>query len=288
MVIKMNKLYYVFDIATPLHFVYCGKASFQTNYIHDRRIMKDYEIFIVTSGKLYMEQNNYQAEITPKQICFNLPHIVHQGYKRYPSDFYWLHFTSKSDPVLMTHEEIEASLKTDPNYFNKKMIMPRHFSLTNFEALISLASWLLQSVLTHRNQDYEDYFITLICTEITKQVLSTFEYYETSLPIRLNMIIEDIKNNINNKITVKSISEKFNYSEKYLSYLFKKHLGVTPHKFIISQKIEHSKNLLHWTDNSIKDIAFFLGFEDEHHFMRIFKSYVGVTASAYRKSFSKA
>ena len=77
LVIKMNKLYYVFDIATPLHFVYCGKASFQTNYIHDRRIMKDYEIFIVTSGKLYMEQNNYQAEITPKQICFNLPHIVH-------------------------------------------------------------------------------------------------------------------------------------------------------------------------------------------------------------------
>ena len=282
----MNQVYYIFDISSPLHFVYCGKSSFSSNYIHDRRIMKDYEIFVVTSGKLYIEQNNYQAEVFPKQICFNLPHITHQGFKESPSDFYWLHFTSKENCITMSHEEIEQKLKTDKNYFFKKIIMPRHFTLSNFEAVISLASQLLQSVITYRNQDYEDYFITLICTEITKQVLLTFTNFENNLPIRLNMIIEDIKNEVNHKITVKTLAEKFNYSEKYISYLFKKHLGVTTHKFIISKKIDHAKDLLLWTDNSIRDIAFFLGFDDEHHFMRIFKTYVGVTASAFRKSFS--
>lgn len=280
----MENIYYVFDITTPLNFVYCGKSSFSENFIHSKRIMNDYEIFLVTKGKLYINQNDYQAEILPKQMCFNLPHMFQEGYKESPCDFYWLHFTSENECVLMTEKDIKQKISENKDSFSKKAIIPRHFTLTNFELMVSLSSQLLHTVISRRQQDFEDYFITLICTEITRQVLDEFTTFKNNIPDRLNIILEDIKNTLDEKISIYTLAEKFNYSEKYLSALFKKHLGITPHKYIISQKIERSKILLNWTDSTIKEIAFVLGFDDEHHFMRLFKKYVGITASSFRKS----
>jgi AraC-like DNA-binding protein len=48
-------------------------------------------------------------------------------------------------------------------------------------------------------------------------------------------------------------------------------------------RIERAKELLHETYWSITQICFDVGFNDLTHFERMFKSFVGVTPSVYRK-----
>ena len=71
----------------------------------------------------------------------------------------------------------------------------------------------------------------------------------------------------------------------YLSTLFKRVTGDTLLHYINRQKVSYSEELLLNTVLPIKQIALSSGFEDEKHFMKLFKQYKGVTPSQYRNSF---
>ena len=61
--------------------------------------------------------------------------------------------------------------------------------------------------------------------------------------------------------------------------------GDTLLHYINRQKVSYSEELLLNTVLPIKQIALSSGFEDEKHFMKLFKQYKGVTPSQYRNSF---
>jgi AraC-like DNA-binding protein len=58
-------------------------------------------------------------------------------------------------------------------------------------------------------------------------------------------------------------------------------------KYITLSRIEAAKKELLSTQFSIKEIAFRTGFSDEKNFIKRFKQFEGVTATAYRNAFSK-
>ena len=67
--------------------------------------------------------------------------------------------------------------------------------------------------------------------------------------------------------------------------MFKKHLGVSPKKYINGMKILQAKQYLCRFDLSIKEIAYKLGFKDEKYFMKLFKEYENLTPSTYRNAY---
>jgi AraC-like DNA-binding protein len=58
---------------------------------------------------------------------------------------------------------------------------------------------------------------------------------------------------------------------------------MSPGKYIQNVKMEAAKDLLVYTDDSVKEIAFRLKFEDVSHFINIFKTTMGNTPVQYRK-----
>ncbi|MGH7885260.1 MAG: helix-turn-helix domain-containing protein [Thermodesulfobacteriota bacterium] len=60
-----------------------------------------------------------------------------------------------------------------------------------------------------------------------------------------NRVIEFIDRNIDEKITVDKLAEIVDISKYYFSRLFKNKTGISPYKFIIENRIELSKKLLH-------------------------------------------
>ena len=66
----------------------------------------------------------------------------------------------------------------------------------------------------------------------------------------------------------------------HLIRLFSKQLGVTPHAYQISIRIQRAKELLRGR-SPVAEIALQTGFYDQSQFTKVFKSHVGVTQGCY-------
>ncbi|RKI30306.1 helix-turn-helix domain-containing protein [bacterium 1xD8-6] len=94
-----------------------------------------------------------------------------------------------------------------------------------------------------------------------------------------------IYSHLNTRITVQTLSEYTGLSSSYLSRLFKKELGISISDYILEKKIEKSENLLKYSDYSLIDIANYLAFSSQSHFIQTFKKAVGLTPNKYRNQY---
>lgn len=91
-----------------------------------------------------------------------------------------------------------------------------------------------------------------------------------------------IYNHINERITINELAAYTNLSPSYLSRLFKQNLGVSVSDYIREKKIEKAENLLKYSDISLIEIANYLAFSSQSHFIQTFEKYVGLTPKKYR------
>lgn len=71
--------------------------------------------------------------------------------------------------------------------------------------------------------------------------------------------------------------------QPYRIRAFKQHMGLTPHQFLIQNRIRQAQRLMD-EDMPLTDIAAACGFYDQSHFIKIFKQWFGLTPSAYMAS----
>jgi AraC-like DNA-binding protein len=83
---------------------------------------------------------------------------------------------------------------------------------------------------------------------------------------------------------VKYLAETVHLSPGYLGDLLKKETGMNAQEHIHHVVIEHAKNTLLNTDQSVSEIAFDLGFEYPQYFSRLFKQKTGTTPLKFRNS----
>ncbi len=88
-------------------------------------------------------------------------------------------------------------------------------------------------------------------------------------------------------ITVSALADYLGIDRSYLTFLFKKHVGVTPKEYILNLKMNQACHRLLDTEYSISQIANALGYEDLFVFSRAFKKIKGVSPSTYRKEAQK-
>lgn len=102
----------------------------------------------------------------------------------------------------------------------------------------------------------------------------------TSKPI--TACIDYIYAHIKERITIEDLAAYTNMSSNYLSRLFKKEVGISISDYIREKKIEKSQNLLKYCDYSLVEIANYLSFSSQSHFIQVFKQFVGMTPKKYR------
>jgi AraC-like DNA-binding protein len=105
------------------------------------------------------------------------------------------------------------------------------------------------------------------------------------LPPRvLRRIREYIDGNIDQRISVELLAGLANLSICYFVRAFKQSMGVTPHDYLIRQRVERTKQLLSDSDMPLSEIALVAGFADQSHFSRRFRQHVGMSPRDYRWS----
>ena len=86
------------------------------------------------------------------------------------------------------------------------------------------------------------------------------------------------------KWTIEEMARGIGMSRSSLGHLYQQTFGVSPMDDVISSRLNHAKFLIDSTQMPIKKIAEICGYESDIHFMRQFKSKVGMTPTAYRHS----
>ncbi len=152
-------------------------------------------------------------------------------------------------------------------------------------------------ILTRYLHPIYNKFYTLIPTLNTIEDLQTIEIQMIDTYINLlindvevkdnfviNRILKHLHLNIESQISLKKLSRELNLSEGYISDCFKKHMGMTIMKYAKKIRIDRAKVLLVTTTSSILEIGLTLGFHDQSHFHKVFKSFTGVSPSEYRNN----
>ncbi len=95
---------------------------------------------------------------------------------------------------------------------------------------------------------------------------------------------EYIDTNYAKTISVEDLAALINKSQSQVIRIFKKVYGATPYEYALKRKMSVAQQMLKGTRMSIKEIAFELGFKNEHYFSSAFKAQTGITPIKYRKS----
>lgn len=83
---------------------------------------------------------------------------------------------------------------------------------------------------------------------------------------------------------VQDYAEQLHISAKYLNQVVKSLLGKTAKELIQEKIILNAKRSLHFTDQSVKEIAYQLGFQDPLYFSSFFKKCTGLSPSSFRSN----
>jgi len=77
-------------------------------------------------------------------------------------------------------------------------------------------------------------------------------------------------------------------SPNHLVELFRHETGVSPHRYLLNQRIDRAKQLLRDTDIPVTQMAIDLGFSSSQHFAKMFRSRERVSAVMFRQKCQKA
>lgn len=87
-----------------------------------------------------------------------------------------------------------------------------------------------------------------------------------------------------NDITLASMAEHFHLTEPYLSKFIKEKTGETFGNLVKKCRLNKACHILKTSNMLVEDISNMVGYENPEHFIRVFKSYIGLTPIQYRKN----
>ena len=88
-------------------------------------------------------------------------------------------------------------------------------------------------------------------------------------------------------VTLKEIAEECRLSVSHFSRGFRQTVGVAPHKWLQSFRVDAAKNLLRKQEKTLSDVALACGFADQSHFTRVFTRMTGISPGAWRRGLER-
>lgn len=212
---------------------------------------------ILLSG-LYSEvTSDSQRIISPCNILYRPAHYKHKN-------------------QFITDKTSCFNIEFSPEWFDKhdissKKIKPQIKEIQNYPFVLRL----LIDFLQHRKIDFFE--------ELLIQLLTSEEKVRN--PLRkpwLNKLVRILDNEVEEKHSLKTLSERVFIHPNYMSRVFKEQVGVTIGQYQMGKKIKSATKKLFIEKNSIVQIALDCGFFDESHFIKTFKAYHKITPHQFR------
>ena len=102
-------------------------------------------------------------------------------------------------------------------------------------------------------------------------------------PKTVRRALEYIGDHLTGNVSLADVARAANLSERHLLRLFREAVGMSPHQYVIRERVERAKALLRRADLSIAEVAVISGFAHHQHLNRHFKRLAGVSPEHFRR-----
>ena len=103
-------------------------------------------------------------------------------------------------------------------------------------------------------------------------------YYQQNL----NRVVDFIHNNLDSKIDIALLAELSHFSPYHFHRITRAMLGEPIGSYITRARLETAAKLLRYSENSVEQIAYKVGFETPSSLSKAFKNHFGISPSAHR------
>lgn len=224
--------------------------------------------FTKSSGINVIDFEEY--EIKPDRLFFMQPKQVHNWSYSKESKGYILvfakHFTNEFPLELM-----------DITFFDLKP--------NNIQLLKPLFKNLIEESKLNDNLGEKSIIsgVKYLLLHLTRMA-SDLKHNKKTKPTTIIKFSKLVTDTISKNLTVKDYADQLHLTVEKLNELCKENYGQNPKNIILEKKITEAKRLLYFTDLSVKEIAFRLGFEDSSYFSRIFKLKTNLSPSNFKST----
>lgn len=196
--------------------------------------------------------------------------------------------TNRVEEAVQTIHELVNAVKREENsveLFQKQIKYLLTRIAKNYENVLKVKEEnVLRMQDIYRYQNIEEYekVLTEWMRKFYELISEEFDDYKNKQKIQqaLSYIHENYHKDLNMAVVSNLIS--MNYS--LFSLAFKQYTGKNFVNYIKDLRMQEAKRLLEETDMRIIDISQAVGYENEKHFMKLFKATCGVSPTEYRKN----
>jgi len=226
----------------------------------NRSVRRDYYYIYVMQGKMILGE----MVLEPGDVLIYEPEQTYQYQNEGKTVYYWVHFTGSEadslarDAVSVLNEKRYVGIRKEIEDCFKRLF--REF-IINDRTSAQLSECLLREILS-----------------LTARYTS--EDLKENMPYRA---LEYIHGHFREELDIDELAVMEHMSQTMFRMVFKRHTGVSPNEYVISQRISEACRLLSQTEQSVRVIAAEVGYSDPYYFSRLFKKKVGITPLKYRK-----
>lgn len=197
------------------------------------------------------------------------------------SDLYQIH---QGAHVIELNITLATLYKTHPDVFEG------YFDASLIHSVDYLQDTILTFIQTTQatSQSNDTFFKDIVLLSFEEAFISQNTYYVATHQSEsdvLTRITDYISVHQHQKITSTKVAQHFYISSSYISILFKNHIGMNFKQYLSSLKIAASIPLLIQQQLTVHAVAECSGFSSNTSYLKHFKSYVGLTPTAYRAQY---
>jgi len=224
-------------------------------------------LIIKTAASIEINQNS--TETKPGTLLLYSPGTPHKYHAI--GDFYqndWMQFETSADLNI----SYRLPLNT-PVFLGSNTAYEQYFSLigTEFFGNSPFRSSLISNLLNL-------FLLKISALSYPEESININAYTGQLLKLRQAIYSHPEKN-----WNIPDIAASLSLSNGYFHLLYKNAFGTTCHKDVILSRLDHAKELLAFSNDTICQVASQCGYDTAEHFMRQFRKHMNMTPSQYRK-----
>jgi AraC-like DNA-binding protein len=250
-------------------------ADIQQKLLEPRKL-NSYFIVLIESGSITYKLDLQEITLTDGQVLFAMPNQV---------------FTPPSKADTLKYFKVlfdENTLALLPQQF-PFLVNPLNSQTINFDDVarhrVRKGFEILNQIL-HVDKHQTDTEIILaylnsLLVELNsayfknKELTNTFNT-NLSKFIEFKLVVET---HLTEQPSINTIAEKLALTTNSLYRIVKEHSGVSPKDFLTKRLMIEAQRKLHYSNLSVKELAYELGFNDPDYFSRLFKKCTGKSVS---------
>lgn len=247
-----------------------GEYVVNAPYSIRRDYMNSFIFFLIKKGSLHFHYQNQSFTASKDEIVLLDCKKENNYYATEETVFQFFHFNGKHIQELY-----------NAIYDSKGSVYSIPAQQNTIPDILSLIE----------SQQKVDFKISLKIYELLGNILESnspsFEYRDSAIAKKtpeIEAALSYIQKNFSSKITVEKLSHISNLSTYHFSRLFKKHVGTSPHQYLLNYRLIQAKNLLVDSQLSIEQISIECGFYSTGHFINAFSKSTGMTPGKFRKT----